>query len=365
VQEKIIGLPPAFGDKIGGNMRLIIGSYASSDQPGIHFFQSEKSNASFKTVGNISGIANPSYVLLSTNHQYLYAITENKKNSAGKLSIYQLGQEGNAKTFIEAIDFLGAGSCYISTDAGGYHAFITNYGEGTLTVIRLPQLGKEGKVEQQVKFSGCGPNMERQNHPHPHAALLSKDERFLYCSDLGTDQLYRFLYTPNGRLPLQMENSTRLPPGSGPRHLAFSPNGKWLYLITELSGEIFVFDTAKPHLTLIQQIPLARQGAKGKTEGGDIQVHTAWFLYASNRGDANEIIAFMIDPESGKLQLLQHIGVDGVSPRSILICEQEGLLVVANEQSNNVSFFKIQNNGFLELTSEKLLIPAPSCIKAV
>ncbi|AOM78866.1 lactonase family protein [Pedobacter steynii] len=349
-------------------MQLIVGSYREATNRGIHLYDWCGSDQTFKPTGGISGIENPSYIWIAPQAPLLYAISEDKEGSAGKISIYELQLNDGEATLLSSIPFEAAGSCFISTDDAGRHAFIANYESGSLTVVQLPADGITGGVVQQFKFIGNGPDPKRQEQPHLHAALLSRDERFLYCSDLGTDHLYRFLYQPEDPLPLQanLHSYIKLPSGCGPRHLTFSPDGRWLYLITELSAELFVFDMAEPDNNWLQQIAINPSGYSGKIEGGDVQVDvTGRFLYASNRGDANEIVVFKIKPLTGKLQFRQRISTAGLSPRSILICEQCGLLLAANEQSDNVVIFKIQHNGSLELTPNQLHIPAPTCVKTV
>lgn len=317
---------------------------------------------------NIVGIVNPSYLSIDDARGLIYAITEKKEDDAAELHIYQVSDKGRQAVLQSRITYVGAGSCYISTDSRRTHAFITNYGDGTLTVIKLPEENVPGEVVQHLKFSGNGPDKERQSNSHTHAAILSKDERYLYCSDLGTDCLYRFAYDPGAKLPLHKADVPylELPAGSGPRHLATSPDGRWLYVITELSGEIYVFDANEIKNGWLQKVSLRKDGFTGKIEAADLQINNSGGrLYACSRGEANEIMVFSVQVMSGQLKLLQRISAGGVSPRNLLLCEQENLLLAANEQSDNVSIFKIQRDGTLKDDGEQLHIPSPTCIKAM
>ena len=345
---------------------VVIGSYSQVVNPGIHFYEWEAITTSFSAAGSISGLENPSYLTLSKEKDRIYAITENKENSASWLHVFRLGEDNNSPVRVGSIPFHGAGSCHISTDSSNRNAFVSNYGEGTLTVLALNGEGVPGAVVQQVSFSGNGADPERQEHPHPHSAVLSPDEQHLFCADLGTDRLYKFSYQPDCDPPLVAADPSfiQLPPGSGPRQLTFTPDGHWLYVITELSGEILVFNSSAPHLGCLQRVPLTQEGYCGKIEGGDIQIDARGsFLYASNRGDANEIIVFAIDPVSGLLASHQRKGAAGLSPRSILISHQPDLLLVANEQSDNVSIFRLNADGKLEFTGNHLKVSAPTCLK--
>ncbi|MDQ0639955.1 6-phosphogluconolactonase [Pedobacter sp. W3I1] len=346
-------------------MVIVVGSYSKETHAGIHLYRWDNDKNRFGNIGHITGIENPSFVSIDAVKGLIYAVTEKKETEDSELHIYQMTGLQEETNLIARIRFSGQGSCYISTDTTSKHAFITNYGSGSLTVIRLPQGNEQGVVVQQLEFKGSGPVAERQEKPHLHAALPSKDNRYLYCSDLGSDRLYRFSYRPEATLPLPPEQSIyqQLPAGSGPRHLALSPNGDRLYLITELTGEIYMFNTGDFGTGWLQRVSLLQEGYSGKTEGADIKVHpNGAYLYASNRGNANEIVVFSIERISGQLFFLQRIGAAGLSPRGLHICEQEGLLLVANEQSDNISIFGLQSDGTLKFTKEELRVPCPTCI---
>jgi 6-phosphogluconolactonase len=346
-------------------MELIIGTYSTENEPGIYRYRWDTPKNEFVAIGNITGIENPSYLDVDSRSERIYAITEKKEGGFSELHVYDIGTEDQAAQ-LSCLTFLGAGSCYISSNSSKQHAFVANYQDGTLSVIELPLKTEPGRVVQTVDFSGNGPNKERQDQPHLHAALLSKDERYLYCSDLGSDRLYRFVYSPEGEKPLEAEEPQYLdlPPGSGPRHFIFSPEGRWLYLVTEMSGDVFLFDMQAFATGWQQQVSLLQEGYQGKIEAGDIQIHpNGQFLYASSRGEANEIIVFSIDQNDGKLNFLQRIGAAGLSPRSLLICEEENLVLAANEQSDNVSIFSLNEEGTLTFSKMHLEVPCPTCLK--
>jgi 6-phosphogluconolactonase len=349
-------------------MELVIGTYSTSTNPGIYCYQWDSTTNEFINATNIAGIENPSYLEIDSDSGRIYAVTEKKDESSAELHIYEVGTEGEQAAQLSCLPYSGTGSCYISSNSSKKHAFITNYQDGTLTVIKLPGELEAGGVVQHLEFKGNGPNEERQDQPHLHAARLSKDENYLYCSDLGSDRLYRFAYHPEAAEPLQAEEPPYLvlPPGSGPRHFTFSSDGRWLYLITELSAEIFVFDTETFSSDWQQRVSVLQEGYQGKAEAADIQIHpNGRFLYASNRGDANEIIVFAIDQTNGEISFIQRIGAAGLSPRSVLICENEKLLLTANEQSDNVSIFVMNDDGTLEFTKEYLQVPCPTCLKTL
>lgn len=348
-------------------MILVVGSYGKSTDRAIQLYRWEEAEQAFRQLDGITGIENPSYLDIDNERGLIYAITEKKEDGDAELHLYNFDDKEGTAELVACIPYQGSGSCYISCDSTRTHAFIANYGDGTLTVIKLPHEAVPGLVVQQIKFKGNGPVQERQDKSHIHAAVISKDERYLYVSDLGSDRLYQYAYHPGANFPLHpaAPNFLRLPPGSGPRHMAISPDGRRLYLLTELSGELFVINTQEFGYGPLQKVSMVAYGYTGKIEAADIQIDSLGaYLYASIRGDANEIVSYAIHPVSGRLKFIQRIGAAGVSPRSLLICEQQGLLLAANEQSNNISFFKLMGLGKLELMGKSLQVTAPACLKA-
>jgi 6-phosphogluconolactonase len=345
-------------------MRLIAGTYSNAASPGIYIYNMEASGGEFKIVASITGIENPSYLHVSDHR--IYAISENKESADGLLSIYQFDGDQRPQ-LISRTAFEGAGSCFVTTDHMERHVFVANYGSGSLTVFDFMTDTGIAVLAQQIQFSGSGPVAGRQDQSHIHAAVLSKDERYLYCTDLGADRLYRFLYEPDKAAPLIADPVPyiQLPPGSGPRHLDFSADGRWIYLITELSGEIFWLDTLEWNTGGLECVSIVQQGYAGKIEGGDIRAdESGQYLFASNRGDANEIIAYRINSQDGKLTFYQRIGAAGLSPRNLLVLSRYNLLLAANEQSNSISVFRFKPDGQLEYTSQHLNVCAPTCLKA-
>jgi 6-phosphogluconolactonase len=348
-------------------MFLVIGSYSAAYRSGIHLFGFDEESKLFSPVKAVSGVENPSYLTVTPDGKNVYAVSEYKSGKFGKLSVFELEAGSWELTLTDHVNYVGAGSCFVSTDELARHAFVSNYGTGTLVVLRL--IGKDDfTVCQTLQFSGSGPNPNRQEKPHIHSAMLSPGERFLYCADLGADRLYCYEYEPVAQEPLlpAAVPYVHLPAGSGPRHLAFSPDGRWLYLITELSGQIFAFQIYGNRSRWFQQISVPAPDYRGKVEAADLQAHPSGkYLYASHRGDANEIVVYDINPENGHLSLIQRVSAEGISPRSLLVWPGGTMLLSANEQSNNVTIFHIGKDGKLSYSGNELRLNKPTCLKAI
>ncbi len=348
-------------------MILIIGTYSNPDEPGIHIYRYDQRRGDFELAKVIDGIANPSYLTLADDEKTLYAISENKTGVTGQLSAYALDMDPHPQ-LLYRLTYEGTGSCFVSVDTHSRHAFIANYKAGSLVLARLPPYAAAASVSQLVRFEGSGPDPERQEGPHIHSAMLSPDEQVLYCTDLGADRLYCFHYEPEADKPLAAADPPYivLPPGSGPRHMAFSPDKRWLYVISELSGQIFVFSAYGGLSQWHHQVSILAGGYIGKIEAGDIQVHPQGHcLYTSSRGDANEIVVFNIDRQNGNLIARQRISAEGRSPRSLLIWEEGKLLIVANEQSDSVCVYLIDEYGELTYTGTQITVRKPACLKLI
>jgi 6-phosphogluconolactonase len=347
-------------------MVLIIGSYASAVEPGIHIYQLDSVNLSPQPLYQISGINNPSFLTLSADGHKLFALSEDKKGNLGQINLFSLKDLKKSPGLRARIHFKAAGSCHLSMDRASRHVFVSNYGDGSLMVFKRISSAKETPVSTLIKFAGHGPDSRCQAGPHLGAALLTPDERFLYCTDLGSDRIYRFGYDAKAELPLSPADPdfVALPPGSGPRHIAITSDSKNLYLISELSCEIFGFDIRNGFSSWFQQISLREAGCTGKSEAGDIQIHPSGkFLYVTRRGDINEVIVLEINPENGGLAVLQRKSSNGKGPRSLAISQNGELLVTANESSGDIAFFNIDPQGRLSDAGARVKVSRPSCVQ--
>jgi len=231
-------------------------------------------------------------------------------------------------------------------------------------------INKDGSlmpVVQTIQDAGTGPNKDRQAGPHVHTAVLSPDEKYLLYTDLGTDKLNIYRYKPGADQTLIAAEPSviNVLPGHGPRHLDFSPDKKYMYLITEMGGVIYVFDYDGPKSKQLEAISLVADGFKGATGAADIHVSPdGKFLYATNRGDANEIVVFSIDHSSGRLTFVERKSSMGKTPRNFVIDPSGNYLLVANQMSDNIYVYRINKlTGKLTLTTSKITVGNPSCLK--
>jgi len=229
--------------------------------------------------------------------------------------------------------------------------------------------GHVGEASTFIQHTGSGVNHERQEGPHAHWIETTADSRFAIASDLGLDKLlvYRWNAT-NGSLTPNDPPAANLDPGSGPRHLAFHPNGKFAYSVNELRSTITAFSYDAKHGTLnsFQTVATLPKDFSGNNDTAEIQVHPSGkFLFASNRGH-DSIVVFSIDASKGTLTLVDHFSTQGKAPRHFTIDPTGTRLFVANQDSGNVVVFLIDpKTGKLTPTGQVLQVPSPVCLKFV
>jgi 6-phosphogluconolactonase len=346
---------------------VLIGTYTTdNNSKGISVYRFYTETGSLAYLNSIEGIANPSYLCVAGNGRYVYAVNENSHDEAGGVSALSYKPQSGTLKLINQQP-TDPGPCYISVDDAQKHAFVANYAGGSLSVFPISDDGSLLPIIQKIQDEGSGPDQDRQEKPHVHAAVLGPDENNLLFTDLGTDQVHIYQYQPSELPPLRAADPSELHvlPGHGPRHITFTPDKKFMYLITEMGGAVYVYTYDGPRSAQLQIISLLADGYNGAAGGGDLQVSpNGRFLYASNRGDANEIVVFAIDAESGELNLVERKSSMGKSPRNIAIDPSGSFLLVANENSNDIYVYRInKHTGKLALTDSRINICSPCCLK--
>lgn len=348
---------------------LIIGTYDSPNSEGIYVYSFNKKDGSAKEVSHIK-TSNPSFIAVSPNKKYLYAVNENanKKGNGGSVSSFAFNKKMGTLAFINQQSSEGNHPCYITVNNTGKWLIAGNYSTGNFAILPDVSNGILGKANQVVQHFGNGPDSVRQKSAHVHATVLSKDNKTLYVTDLGTDKIMLYDFDDkNGSVKPSLQKFISTEAGSGPRHIAISTNGKYIYLLQEMTGAVSVFANNNNELKLVQTtstLPTAYTSAAGKAGGADIHISPdGHFLYASIRAETNMIAIFKIK-NNGGLDLIAHQATLGLTPRNFNFDPSGKFLLVANQNSDEIVIFKRNiDTGLLSDTGNRIKVGKPVCIK--
>ena len=349
-------------------LNLLIGTYTKTGKSeGIYVYEFDTQTGKAVYKNKAAGLTNPSYLALSKDEKYVYAVSENGPGKGG-VSSFTFDKSRGALTLLNVKPSIGDGPCYVAVDDKNNHVFLANYGGGSAIARALNPDGSISDTNQYLKYTGNSANKSRQNAPHAHSSVLSPDNKYLFISDLGTDRINIYRYNPkNETKPLTAGKPAFISvvPGSGPRHFDFHPNGKFAYSIQELTGNIGVYKYKKGKLQLIENISSLPQGFNGKVGAADVHVSPDGnFLYISNRDDLNEIAIYQIDQSSGKIRLAGRQSTIGRVPRNFVIDPTGNFLLVANQHTDSIIVFKRdKKTGLLSDTGERLNVGSPVCLK--
>jgi 6-phosphogluconolactonase len=342
---------------------LYVGTYTGPASKGIYAYGYDAASGKLTPLGLAAETTNPSFLAIDSTRKVLYAVNEGhdyKGENSGAVTAFSIEDRKTGKlTELDEVSSHGADPCYISFDRTGKYALVANYTGGTVAVFPLASDGRIGEASSVMKDAGeLGPNKARQEAPHAHFIEASAHNWFAYVSDLGLDQvlIYKFdaakgTLTAGGPPVVAGASpspavkdffSAKLAPGTGPRHVAFSADGKFMYVLGELDSTVTVFaNDAKETFQSIQKISALRSGVPGHNSAAEIAIHPSGeFLYTSNRGD-DSIAVFTIHRATGKLTFLQRISSGGNAPRHFTIDPTGTRLFAANQDSGNIVEYDI------------------------
>jgi len=310
---------------------------------------------------------NPSFLAIHPDKPVLYAaleIGELNGVKTGGVAAFAIGADGMLKPLGEAQGSGGQGPCYVSVDASGKFALVANYGGGSVAALPIADDGSLSPAITVDKHAGSGPNPKRQQGPFAHSIVAAPGAGFVLSADLGTDKIYVYQLDSAHALTPAAAPSVPVDPGDGPRHIALHPNGKFVYVVTELTNHVIAFAWTGATLKRIGKTPTLPADFTGQTTSAEIAVHpNGKFLYSSNRGH-DSIAAFKI-ADDGTLTPAGHTPTGGQQPRHFAIDPTGQYLLAANQKTDNIVVFKINPDGSLNPTGSTIKIDAPVCVRFV
>jgi 6-phosphogluconolactonase len=347
---------------------MYVGTYTGGGSKGIYAYRFRPSSGLATPIGLAAESPNPSYLAVHPNNRFLYAVNEvsNYDGKNGAVSAFSINAGTGRLTLLNKVSSRGSDPCYVTVDDTGSWLMAANYSSGNVSVFQIEDDGRLGALSAMVQHSGSGQDPRRQQSPHAHSVDLSPDGRFLLVSDLGLDKImiYRF-DDVKGTLTPNNPPFAKLTPGSGPRHLAFHPNGRLVYVIDELNSTVteFAYDPDQGSLKERETISTLPQDFSGSNTAAEIRVHPdGTFLYGSNRGH-DSIAVFAIRGDKGIVEPVEYVSTQGKTPRTFAIDPTGKFLFAANQNSGNIVVFRIdRGTGKLTATGSVLKVPSPVCV---
>ena len=309
------------------NYFVYVGTYGK----GIYAYRFDASSGKLEPLNLVGEVANPSFVATDGDFKYLYAASELEGDKDGEVAAFSIDRRSGALTFLNKRSAAGLAPCHLAVDHTGKMLIAANYTSGSVPVFPIEQDGKLGELSGLMKGKGTGPNKERQEGPHAHETVFSSDNRFAYVPDLGLDEIRIYkVDAASAKLTPNDPPFAKADPGSGPRHMAISHDGKFVDVIHELIPQVSVFtrNASTGALTHLQTISSVPDGFKGKSDPAEILIDRGGnFVYASNR-TFGSIAVFAVDHASGKLSRIQVIETGGTMPRGVAMDPSGKLLFV-------------------------------------
>ncbi|MGY3704176.1 lactonase family protein [Vagococcus martis] len=331
--------------------KFLLGSYTRRISEGIYGITLDTKKKELVHLTHLISEDNPTYLDVSDNN-ILYAVA--KEGELGGVASYKTNDNGTY-TLLNRVMIEGAPPCYVAVDNKRQVVYGANYHQGILYSYKISEDGSLALADK-IQDSGHGPH-ENQDGPHVHYADLTPDNRLVVC-DLGNDTVYTYDVDNEGKLTEVAKFIAA--PGTGPRHLVFHPTKPIAYLFGELSSDVLVldYDASTGSFKELQTISTLPETHTGFNGGAAIRISKdGKFLYASNRGH-NSLVVYGISEDGKALNTLQWISVEGDFPRDFNLSKTGDFIVVANQNSDNLTLFERNNDtGLLTLLQKDVFAP--------
>lgn len=330
----------------------------------------DTSSGKLTTIGPVGVGPRSTWVTTNPRLPVLYAVDDDNSRE-GSVTAYAVDRDSGTLTRINEVATGGSGTTNLSLDLPSMTLLAANYGGGSVSSVAVNHDGSLGARTSTVKETGSGPN-RRQASAHAHNAVVDPSGHYALVPDLGADRVFVYGFDRATRTLTPADGTSAhqfvVPPGSGPRHLAFGANGKYVYLLTELSAQIMVlhWDAAQGQLTLVQTVETTSPEFQGVKSGAEVAVSgDGRFVYVENRAE-NALIVYRVDQASGELTQIQRTSSGGEKPWGFGIDASGKWLLVANQRSGKVNVFGIDTaTGLVSDTGQSAEVPTPVAIAFV
>ncbi len=349
---------------------VYVGTYTDGASRGIYRFTFDPATGAASEPVLAVETKNPSFLAVHPSGRFLYAVGEISSfqgAKTGAVSAFAIDPKTGALTLLNQQPSEGGGPCHLVLDKAGRNVLVANYGGGTVAVLPIGADGRLKPASSVQAHQGSGPNKGRQEKPHAHGIYLDPAERFALVPDLGADRVFVYRFDA-AKGTLEPHGAGTLEPGSGPRHLAFHPGGKYVYVINELLSTLTVFsyDGEKGALTSLQTLSCLPAGFSGTSWTAEVAVSPdGRFVYGSNRGD-DSLAVFAVDPATGRLTVKGHAPIGGKYPRHFTIDPTGRFILAGHQNSGTIAVLRLDPaTGMPSLSGLPLNVDKPVCLLPV
>lgn len=345
---------------------VYLGTYTKNSSKGVYVARFDTESGKLGEPALAATASNPSFLAISADRRFLYAASEGAGGSfngkpSGSVLAFAINPADGALTPVNSAPSAGRGPCHLNVTPDGKAVLVANYSEGTVALLPVQSDGGVGAPTSVDQHTGNSVHPSRQKAPYAHSINITTDGRFAFAADLGNDTLYSYRVGP----ALEPVSTLKLPPGSGPRHLALSPDGRRAYVINELANTLATLsvDPATGALAVLGSVSTLPQGFTTGTTA-EVVVHpNGRFVYGSNRGH-DSIAIFSVDASTGALSPVGHVSTQGRTPRNFALSPDGKWLIAANQDGDSLVVFSVDpSTGALAPTGQKVALGAPVCVR--
>ncbi len=362
-----------FGSAPAREYTAFLGTYTGSgpaDSRGIYVVRLNGDTGALSTPELVAELTSPEFIALHPDGRALYALTQVRTpegRNTGAVAAFSLDP---ATARLTPLNTEGSGRgqfCHIAVDATGRMVMAASYGDPYVASFPIGADGRVGKVASVITHEGpLGPRRDRQEKPHAHSVTLSPDNRLVFAADLGVDRVFAYALNPSdGTLTPHETPFVTVPPGAGPRHTKFSPDGRHFYVLNELDGTVTAcrYDRVRGVAEPFQSVSALPNGYTGQASASEIRVHpNGRFVYTGNRVH-NSIAVFARDSDTGALRLVELTPSGGDHPRNFALTPDGEWLLCANQNTDNLVVFKVDaTTGRLTATGRTAKVAKAVCV---
>ena len=342
---------------------LYIGTLSRAGSRGIYATDFDPSTGALSQPTLVAETKDPSFLAFSPDQRCLYAVSASEELAAGFAVDRATGQLTPLQAPRPAN---GVAPCHLAIDSTGRTLLVAHYHEGFVAALPIRTDGSPGAPATVIRYACSGANPAGNSSPLIHSVTISPDNRHVIVCALGLDRVFTYRLDPaTAKLTAAEPPFVATPPGSGPRHFKFSPDGRHAFVISQTGSTLasYSYNAVTGALTELDTQSMLPASFEGVSLGAEVRVHpNGRFVYGSNRGH-DSIAVFGFEPATAKLSLVEIKPTGGRTPRNFAFSPDGRWLVAANQDSNSLTTFRVDPaTGRLTRAEGSASVPTPVCV---